>query len=58
MVQSFNEVIAESQLPAYLIEGMLMEVLAETRRRKNDELLADIARMGAAKIEDAPNAPQ
>lgn len=45
MVGTFNDLIVESQLPAYLIEGMLLEVLAEVRSRKNAELLADISRI-------------
>ena len=41
-VQAFNQVIDETKLPAFLYEAMLLDLLAETRSRKNLELIADI----------------
>lgn len=45
LIQSFNQVIDETRLPAYLYEGMLCELLAEIRNRKNLELISDINAM-------------
>ena len=42
LIQAFNQVIDETRLPAYLYEGMLLELLAEVRNRKNLELVSDI----------------
>ena len=44
-IQAFNQVIEESKLPAYLVEGMLIELLPEVRNRKNMELISDINAM-------------
>lgn len=43
--QAFNQVIDETRLPAYLYEGMVLELLAEIRNRKNLELISDINAM-------------
>lgn len=45
LTQAFNQIIGESHLPAYLLEGMLLELLSETRNRKNLELISDINTM-------------
>lgn len=45
LVQAFNQVLDETKLPAYLMEGMLLELLSETRNRKNLELISDINAM-------------
>lgn len=45
LVQAFNQVIDETRLPAYLYEGMLLELLSEVRNRKNLELISDINAM-------------
>lgn len=45
LIQAFNQVIDETRLPAYLYEGMLAELLAEVRNRKNLELISDINAM-------------
>ena len=42
LVQSFNQIIADSKLPAYLYEGIILDILSETRKRKNLELVADM----------------
>lgn len=43
--QAFRQTISESKLPAYLIEGMVLEMLSEIRNHKNLELLSDINAM-------------
>lgn len=45
MTDSVNKVIQESNLPAYLIEGILSDILAEVRKKKNLELASDYASM-------------
>lgn len=45
MVQGVNQVIEDSHLPAFLIEGILVEILAEVRKQKNIELTSDYATM-------------
>ena len=47
--QAFNQVIDETRLPAYLCEGIVLELLADIRNRKNFELISDIEIMGAGK---------
>lgn len=45
LIQAYNQVLDETKLPAYLMEGMLLELLSETRNRKNLELISDINAM-------------
>lgn len=45
LVSAFSQVIAESKLPAYLVEGIVLEILADLRNRKNIELMMDYAAM-------------
>lgn len=45
LIQAFNQILDETRLPAYLMEGMLLELLSETRNRKNLELISDINAM-------------
>ena len=40
-ITAFNQITEETNLPAYLMEGIIVEVLAETRARKNLELVSD-----------------
>ena len=49
MTDSVNKVIQESNLPAYLIEGILSDILAEVRKKKNLELASDYASMNEEK---------
>lgn len=42
--QAINQVQEQTKLPAYLFEGILMEVLADIRNQKNMELVADFNR--------------
>ena len=51
MTDSVNKVIQESNLPAYLIEGILSDILAEVRKQKNLELASDYATMNEEKDE-------
>lgn len=54
LIQAFNQVLDETKLPAYLMEGMLLELLSETRNRKNLELISDInAMQNKEKTEEA-----
>ena len=39
---AFSKVVEESRLPAYLLEGVVADLLSEIRKQKNLELLADI----------------
>lgn len=40
-VSAFNEVLTDTKLPAYLVEGIVLEILADVRNRKNFELTMD-----------------
>lgn len=44
-VSAFNEVLSDTKLPAYLVEGIVLEILADLRNRKNLELMMDYAAM-------------
>lgn len=43
---ALNRVIQETALPAYLIEGLLVELLAEVRGQKAAELVAVATSLG------------
>jgi hypothetical protein len=43
--QAFNQVQEKTKLPAYLMEGIIMEILADIRNQKNLELVSDFNRM-------------
>lgn len=45
IVQTVNQVSNDMNLPAYLLEGIVADVLSEIRSRKNLELLSDINSM-------------
>ena len=56
LLQAFNQVIDESKLPAYLVEGMLLDFLAEIRDRKNAEITSDFnAYLAYQQEEEAKN---
>lgn len=42
LIAAFNQVVEETKLPAFLLEGLLLELLSETRSRKNLELISDM----------------
>lgn len=41
VISSFNEVITQTKLPAFLMEGIALEILADLRDRKAIELMLD-----------------
>lgn len=43
--QSFNEILQQSNLPAYLMEGIVVDLLSQIRCQKNLELVSDMNRM-------------
>ena len=43
--QAFNQIQEKTQLPAYLMEGIVMELLADIRNQKNLELVSDFNMM-------------
>ena len=43
--QAFNQIQEKTQLPAYLMEEIIMELLADIRNQKNLELVSDFNRM-------------
>lgn len=45
MIDAFNQIQDKTNLPGYLMEGMVLDLLAEVRNRKNLELVADMNRM-------------
>lgn len=46
MTMAINQIIAESKLPAFLIEGILLGILSDVRNQKNFELISDYNSMG------------
>lgn len=45
MFEAFQQVQEKSNLPAYLMEGILVDLLSQVRNQKNLELLSDMNRM-------------
>ena len=45
MISAFNEIQAETALPAYLMEGIVLDLLAQVRNQKNLELVSDYNKM-------------
>lgn len=43
--QAFNEILQQSNLPAYLMEGIVVDLLSQIRCQKNLELVSDMNRM-------------
>lgn len=43
--QAFSEILQQSNLPAYLIEGIVVDLLSQIRCQKNLELVSDMNRM-------------
>ena len=42
---AFNQIVEQSNLPAYLLEGIVADLLSEIRKQKNLELISDMNRM-------------
>jgi len=45
LIDAFNQVQNKTNLPGYLMEGIVLDLLAEVRNRKNLELVQDYNRM-------------
>ena len=45
MTDAFNQIVEQSNLPAYLLEGIVADLLSEIRKQKNLELISDMNRM-------------
>lgn len=45
MTAAFSQIATETHLPAYLLEGVVVGILADVRNQKNIELAADYAAM-------------
>lgn len=43
MRNAYNEVRSTTRLPAFLMEGVLVELLAEVRNEKNAEIMSQVA---------------
>lgn len=43
MRNAYNEVRRTTRLPAFLMEGILVELLAEVRNEKNAEIMSQVA---------------
>lgn len=52
MFQAVNKVQEQTKLPAYLFEGILMEILADVRNQKNLELVSDFNKMSMNQAEN------
>ena len=55
--KAFGQVQEETGLPAFLFEGILLDILAQVREQKNSEILQDLERMREAQ-EQEPDTPQ
>lgn len=51
MIDSFNQVQEKTNLPAYLMEGIVLDLLSQIRNQKNLELVSDMNRMNQQKEE-------
>ncbi len=51
LTQTFNQILDTSQLPAYLMEGVILDLLAEVRRQKNLELISDLNHMNKQNLQ-------
>lgn len=51
MIDSFNQVQEKTNLPAYLMEGIVLDLLSQVRNQKNLELVSDMNRMNQQKGE-------
>lgn len=48
LTAAFSQIAQETHLPAYLLEGIVAEILSDIRKQKNIELAADYAAMNKA----------
>lgn len=52
MVDAFNQVQENTKLPAYLMEGIVLDLLSQVRNQKNLELVSDMNRMNQMKQQE------
>lgn len=52
MFDAFNQVQEKSNLPAYLMEGIIVDLLSQVRNQKNLELVQDYNRMNQEKVSE------
>lgn len=45
LIDAFNQVQEKTNLPGYLMEGIVLDLLSEVRNRKNLELIQDYNRL-------------
>lgn len=45
MFEAFQQIQENSNLPAYLLEGIIVDLLSQVRNQKNLELVSDMNRM-------------
>lgn len=51
MFETFQQVQEKSNLPAYLMEGIVVDLLSQVRNQKNLELVSDMQRMNQSEQE-------
>lgn len=51
MIDAFNQVQENTKLPAYLMEGIVLDLLSQVRNQKNLEMVSDMNRMNSMKKE-------
>lgn len=44
VIDAFNQIQKKANLPAYLMEGIVLDLLSDIRNRKNIELVIDLNR--------------
>lgn len=52
MIDAFNQVQEKSNLPAYLMEGIILDLLSQVRNQKNLEMVSDMNRMNSTKQQE------
>ena len=51
MFEAFQQEQEKSNLPAYLMEGIIVDLLSQVRNQKNLELVSDMQRMNQSEQE-------
>lgn len=52
MFEAFQQVQEKSNLPAYLMEGIIVDLLSQVRNQKNLELVSEMNRMNQSGQEE------
>lgn len=52
MIDAFNQVQENTKLPAYLMEGIVLDLLSQVRNQKNLEIVSDMNRMNSMKQQE------